>query len=279
MSQELSDGSHDPRPRAHPRYDEVISAGRFRYIKRTEGVSTTVLVGRLLSMTKEHLSSPERAAGTGEEADLGTPAIPPPAAMLLPTSTRFAQFLSSAERDVSARARALAEAKNVVYIDGAWDLLHSGHVMALQKAAALGDFLLVGVHDDATVNEHKGLNYPACGLHERALCVLSCKYVDDVVIGAPWAGTDDLIKTFNIRTIVSGALNPEKLEADGGDAEAYVTARERGMFKSVRSGSTLTTEELVARIIANRARFVERNTSKEAAEREYMKRKTYVKEV
>ena len=35
-------------------YDEVRNAGRLRIIKRTEGVSTTDLVGRLLLMTKEH---------------------------------------------------------------------------------------------------------------------------------------------------------------------------------------------------------------------------------
>ena len=76
------------------------------------------------------------------------------------------------------------------YIDGAWDVFHTGHVLALQRAAALGDFLLVGVHDDATVNAHKGMNYPICGLHERALCLLSCRYTGDVVMGAPWVLTE-----------------------------------------------------------------------------------------
>lgn len=36
-------------------------------------------------------------------------------------------------------------------------------------------------------------------LHERVLSVLSCKHVDDVVFGAPWAVTKELIVTFNIK--------------------------------------------------------------------------------
>lgn len=43
-------------------------------------------------------------------------------------------------------------------------------------------------------------------LHERALSVLACKYVDEVIIGSPMIITDDLIKTFNISVIVRGSV-------------------------------------------------------------------------
>jgi len=39
----------------------------------------------------------------------------------------------------------------------------------LEKAKALGDFLLVGIHDDDTVNAEMGGGYPIMNLHERAL--------------------------------------------------------------------------------------------------------------
>lgn len=70
-------------------------------------------------------------------------------------------------------------------------------------AKQLGDFLLVGICDDETVNKHKGENWPIMNLHERTLCVLSCRYVNEVIIGAPWAITKDLIKTMNIRYAMS----------------------------------------------------------------------------
>jgi len=36
----------------------------------------------------------------------------------------------------------------VVWTNGAFDLLHPGHVASLQQARALGDLLVVGVNSD-----------------------------------------------------------------------------------------------------------------------------------
>jgi len=90
-------------------------------------------------------------------------------------------------------------------VDGAFDLFHVGHVETLKKARELGTFMYVGIHDDKTVNMYRGRNYPIMNLHERVMNVLSCKYVDDVVIGAPWDVSGDLIKVLNIHVVVSGS--------------------------------------------------------------------------
>lgn len=90
----------------------------------------------------------------------------------------------------------------IVYIDGDFDLLHNGHTKVLEKARKLGDFLYVGIHDDDIVNSLKGNNFPIISLHERVLMVLANKWVDEVIIGAPYFITDDLIKTFNIQKVV-----------------------------------------------------------------------------
>ena len=55
----------------------------------------------------------------------------------------------------------------------------------VQKAKEQGDFLLVGLHTDEDVSERRGLHLPIMDLHERCLSVLACKYVDEVIIGAP----------------------------------------------------------------------------------------------
>ncbi|KAI9100234.1 hypothetical protein K1719_024452 [Acacia pycnantha] len=39
----------------------------------------------------------------------------------------------------------------IVYIDGAFDHFHAGHVEILRLARKLGDFLLIGIHTDQTV--------------------------------------------------------------------------------------------------------------------------------
>ena len=47
-------------------------------------------------------------------------------------------------------------------------------------------YLIVGVHNDQIVNRYRGSNMPIMNLHERVLSVLGCKYVDDVLIDAPY---------------------------------------------------------------------------------------------
>jgi hypothetical protein len=79
-----------------------------------------------------------------------------------------------------------------------------------QEAKAQGDFLLVGLHTDEEVQERRGPHLPIMNCHERSLSVLACKYVDEVIIGAPSIISDDLIKTFNIRLVVRGTRNETK---------------------------------------------------------------------
>jgi cytidyltransferase-like protein len=63
----------------------------------------------------------------------------------------------------------------IVYVAGAFDLFHVGHLDFLEKARAEGDYLIVGLHTDPIVNRYKGSNYPIMNLHERVLSVLACK--------------------------------------------------------------------------------------------------------
>jgi hypothetical protein len=51
---------------------------------------------------------------------------------------------------------------------------------ALQLAKEAGDFLLVGLHTDEDVESRRGPHTPIMNVHERALSVLACKYVDEV---------------------------------------------------------------------------------------------------
>ena len=43
-------------------------------------------------------------------------------------------------------------------------------------------------------------------LHERSLSVLACRYVGEVIIGAPWEVSKDTITTFNISLVVHGTV-------------------------------------------------------------------------
>lgn len=56
-------------------------------------------------------------------------------------------------------------------------------------------------------------------LQERLLMVMACKYVDDIVIEAPFIITEDLIKSLNISKVVNvssddDAVLPEHEKVD-----------------------------------------------------------------
>uniref|UniRef100_A0A453KCY4 ethanolamine-phosphate cytidylyltransferase n=1 Tax=Aegilops tauschii subsp. strangulata TaxID=200361 RepID=A0A453KCY4_AEGTS len=56
------------------------------------------------------------------------------------------------------------------------------------------------------VSSTRGPHRPIMNLHERSLSVLACRYVDEVIIGAPWDISKDMITTFNISLVVQGTI-------------------------------------------------------------------------
>lgn len=73
------------------------------------------------------------------------------------------------------------QGERVVMTNGCFDLLHPGHIRYLEAARALGDWLVVAVNDDASVQRLKGETRPVNPLRHRmeVLCGLSA--VDWVV--------------------------------------------------------------------------------------------------
>lgn len=63
----------------------------------------------------------------------------------------------------------------IIYVAGAFDLFHVGHLAFLEECSKLGDYIIVGIHPDQVVNYYKGRNYPIMTLHERVLSVLACR--------------------------------------------------------------------------------------------------------
>jgi rfaE bifunctional protein nucleotidyltransferase chain/domain len=74
------------------------------------------------------------------------------------------------------------ENKSLALANGAFDLLHVGHLRYLQGAKQEADVLLVALNSDASVRALKGPLRPVVPERERAelLCALSC--VDWVVV-------------------------------------------------------------------------------------------------
>jgi rfaE bifunctional protein nucleotidyltransferase chain/domain len=71
----------------------------------------------------------------------------------------------------------------VVFTNGVFDLLHSGHVDLLATARGFGDALIVGVNSDASVRRlNKGPDRPVRSQADRAYVLAALEAVDAVVI-------------------------------------------------------------------------------------------------
>jgi len=79
------------------------------------------------------------------------------------------------------RLKLKAEGKKVVFTNGVFDLIHSGHVDYLSKAKKLGDVLIVGLNSDDSVKRIKGDKRPILNQEERSYILSNLKPVDYVV--------------------------------------------------------------------------------------------------
>lgn len=126
--------------------------------------------------------------------------------------------------------------------------------------------MLVGIHDDQTINRIKGANYPLMNLQERVLSVLACKWVDEVVIGAPYSISKAMIQDGQrkIDVVVHGNTDL-LLDLDGSDP--YAVPKEMGIYEEVDTKlPEMTSDRIITRILAHRSAFEERNRKKEAKE-------------
>jgi len=82
----------------------------------------------------------------------------------------------------SEMARLHAAGKKVVFTNGAFDILHLGHLTYMTFARQQGDCLVVGLNSDASVRRYKGDKRPLVPQQERAAMLAGLRSVDYVVI-------------------------------------------------------------------------------------------------
>ena len=73
---------------------------------------------------------------------------------------------------------------------GAFDLFHAGHVLMLEEAKTVCDYLIVGLQTDPSI-DRKEKNKPVQSIVERQIQLEGCKFVDEVTI---YDTEDDLMQ-------------------------------------------------------------------------------------
>lgn len=123
-------------------------------------------------------------SATLADLEVAHPHTSPSDAVALAAARRVSS--STKEIDLPAlltlRERWRAEGRVVVWTNGAFDMLHAGHLSSLQAARRLGDILVVGVNADATVTKAKGEGRPIFPAHERVAMLAALEVVDHVIV-------------------------------------------------------------------------------------------------
>lgn len=100
--------------------------------------------------------------------------------------------------------------EKIVFTNGCFDILHAGHVHYLEQAKALGDRLVVGLNNDASITRLKGEGRPVNPLKERATVITGLASVDWVIPFGEVNGNEfddtpyDIIKQVNPDVLVKG---------------------------------------------------------------------------
>lgn len=75
-----------------------------------------------------------------------------------------------------------SQGKKIVTTNGAFDILHVGHIKSFERAREYGDILIVGINTDNSVRRYKGPKRPLNPAHDRAYMVAALEAVDYVVL-------------------------------------------------------------------------------------------------
>lgn len=93
--------------------------------------------------------------------------------------------------------------KNVVFTNGCFDIVHSGHLKLLNYCRNEGEILIVGLNSDESVKKLKGDSRPINSISERSEFLLDLNIVDYVVVFND-ENPYNIIKMIRPKTLVKG---------------------------------------------------------------------------
>ena len=108
----------------------------------------------------------------------------------------------------------------IVFTNGCFDIIHSGHLDLLKEARSYGDKLIVGLNSDKSISKLKGSDRPIIGQSERKKILSALKFVDEVIIFNE-ENPLKLIKRLKPSILVKGADYAKEQVVGGEFVESY----------------------------------------------------------
>jgi len=134
------------------------------------------------------------------------------------------------------------QGKRIVTFNGSFDLLHAGHILALQEAKAQGDILIVALNSDKSVQSYKGPHRPIIPQKERALQLAALGCVDYVVLF-------DEINSINILDKIKPNIHCNGADWGLNCVEREIVEKNNGKIHVLKWTKGLSTTKLVQKII------------------------------
>lgn len=131
-----------------------------------------------------------------------------------------------------------------IYVDGGFDLVHSGHYNAIRQAKTLGDYLVVGVNSDADILMTKGPTI--LNVRERTEILRHCKFVDEVVPDMAYTPTMDILKRVGCNYYAHG--DDPCIDSEGVDVTKVF--RDAGMYKEFKRTPGVSTTGITEKLLA-----------------------------
>ncbi|KAK9472636.1 uncharacterized protein V1510DRAFT_364866, partial [Dipodascopsis tothii] len=153
-----------------------------------------------------------------------------------------------------------------IYADGVFDLFHLGHMRQLEQAKkAFPDVhLIVGIPSDADTHRRKGLT--VLSADHRAQTMVHCRWVDEVILNAPWIVTPAFIAAHEIDYVAHDDIPYG--DADGGEADIYAPMKQAGQFLATKRTEGISTSDIITTIIRDYDKYLVRNFSRGATRQE-----------
>jgi len=133
-----------------------------------------------------------------------------------------------------------AEGKKVVFTNGCFDLIHSGHIDYLVKAKEMGDVLILALNSDESIKRIKGNKRPILLQDERAFIVSNLKPVDYVTFfeeDTPAEIISDLIPDVLVKGAdwaIDKIVGREVVEANGGEVKTINFVNDQSTSKIIQ---------------------------------------------
>ncbi|KAF4120058.1 ethanolamine-phosphate cytidylyltransferase [Geosmithia morbida] len=279
-------------------YRFVKAAGRFKVVKRSPGISTTDLVGRMLLCTKTHFirslqNTVEGEEGPGDEEERRAQAAAMLERMKLYATDETAKapgadvwFWSEANATSftkSIEGKGLRPGQRVAYVDGGFDLFSSGHIEFLRQVVLREEELArqSGWYNSSAVAERKAANsgkdyppaYVIVGVHEDGV-INQWKGVNypimnsfergfGVVFGAPFSPNKIYLESLPTggtpSVVYHGPTSFMPLTYD-----PYTDAKTMGIYSEIgeHAFADVNAGQIVQRILNSRDRYEARQRKK-----------------